>query len=348
MTCVRRITMLLVAVCLSTNFAFALDPADGDLYCRVVDVGAGQCCIIKIPGKVEGDDHYIVYDAGNFQDRGNTAIEAVRDIIPNDERIDLLVLSHTDADHNAAVPAIVDEYFIDAILRTGQTRSGNITKTLKNARKAIQLSVDEDETVDMNLSDVYLFAGSTRRYGDAFVTMVCGFADVEEDWDINNKSERHNAISICVRIVFKGKSIFLCGDAVGRHLGQADNTPPIATEKFMLEQSGIIPIDSDVLVAAHHGADNGSSMAFIQAVTPSHVIFCAGHKHEHPRATTAERFLAAGIDRGKMFRTDRGDNEGGNEWPAVTPEAEPDRPGDDDIDVVIRKNGTVEVEYRVP
>lgn len=58
MTYLRTITMLLAVVCLSTNFAFALDPADGDLYCRVVDVGAGQCCIIKIPGKVEGDDHY--------------------------------------------------------------------------------------------------------------------------------------------------------------------------------------------------------------------------------------------------------------------------------------------------
>lgn len=53
-----------------------------------------------------------------------------------------------------------------------------------------------------------------------------------------------------------------------------------ATERYIVEQSGIINVDSDVVVRSHHGADNGSARKFIKTVTPSHVIFSAGHAHK--------------------------------------------------------------------
>ena len=44
----------------------------------------------------------------------------------------------------------------------------------------------------------------------------------------------------------------------------------------MVDNSGSVPIAADVLIAPHHGADNGSSTTFIQTVNPTHVIFPSG------------------------------------------------------------------------
>jgi hypothetical protein len=46
-----------------------------------------------------------------------------------------------------------------------------------------------------------------------------------------------------------------------------------------------------------------------------------------------------------MFRTDRGDNEGGAEWASV-PGAAKDAAGDDDVEIRIPAGGTIDVRYR--
>ena len=91
--------------------------------------------------------------------------------------------------------------------------------------------------------------------------------------------------------------------------------------------------------------DNGSSKKFIETVTPEWVIFPAGHDHEHPRDDAAQRYPTEGIDIAKMFRTDLGDNEGGEEW-AHGATTQGDSVGDDDVEIMIATNGDVTVRYR--
>ena len=162
-----------------------------------------------------------------------------------------------------------------------------------------------------------------------------------------SSGEYKNAGSIIIRVQYKDKAILFTGDTVGRHIGDTDNTC-IAAEKFMVEGASVIKIDSDVLVAPHHGADNASSKDFIQAVSPEYVIFSAGHKFHHPTADAARRYLTSGVDKQKMFRTDRGDDEGGNEWDNERIPGNVDQAGDDDVDVLIRADGSVVVEYKMP
>ena len=66
-------------------------------------MGAGHCSVPKLPG-----DYYTVYDAGNYNDGGASAFATVSEIIPDGEQIDVLVLSHSDADHLGAVDEILD------------------------------------------------------------------------------------------------------------------------------------------------------------------------------------------------------------------------------------------------
>ncbi|NIQ14291.1 MAG: hypothetical protein GTO02_07775, partial [Candidatus Dadabacteria bacterium] len=63
----------------------------------------------------------------------------------------------------------------------------------------------------------------------------------------------------------------------------------------MVANKDNVSLKSDVIIAPHHGADNGSSKCFIEAVDPTYVIFSAGHRHDHPRAVTAQRYIDHGV-----------------------------------------------------
>ena len=319
-------------------------PQAAELVARVLDVGAGLCVVIEIPG--DDGKHYIVYDAGNYDDKGKTAMAGIEDVVGDGEYLDMLVLSHSDADHLGAVPKIVDDYYIGTILRGGLERS---TATWNNADDAIDVAESawgKGATV-IDLSESMWPPGATWKIGDALVTMVCGFEKPPADFGTVGKSENRNAGSIVLRVYYAGKSILIAGDAVGRHIGGPAGQL-IATERFMIELSPAVPIDSDVLIAPHHGADNGSATDFIKAVSPKFVIFSAGHRYDHPRKATAERYIANGVKKKDMFRTDRGDDEGAAEWDNERVAGTSDKKGDDDVVIKITSAGKVSVEYMQP
>jgi competence protein ComEC len=336
------VSFFLIGIGVASN-TLGLDPAPTDLYVRVVDVGAGHCAVVKMPG-----NYFMVYDAGNYEDSGATCVAAAWNIVPPNEPIDFMVLSHSDADHLGGVKAILDVYTVKTVLRTGVYRE---TVTWRESYNAIMYERydpgfgDGEKFTDLSLEHAAVHPGSTFRFGDTWVTVVIGYHEPPADWPPLSLSNRRNAVSIVIRIVYAGRSVLLTGDTVGR---QIDDPPDvcIAAEKAMVQASAAIPIDSDVLVAPHHGADNGSSTAFIQAVNPEYVIFPAGHKHQHPRASTAQRYLDAGLTLSKMFRTDRGDDEGDKEWDHGRIVGHVDPKGDDDVDIIITIDGDVQVAYR--
>ncbi len=55
-------------------------------------------------------------------------------------------------------------------------------------------------------------------------------------------------------------------------------------------------LDSDVLVAGHHGSDTSSGRAFLQAVSPQTVVFSSGfaNRYDFPKAEVVERVEASG------------------------------------------------------
>ncbi len=335
----HSISILIFALFL-TRYAFALDLEQDAVFIRVIDVGPGLASVIRMPG-----DHYMVYDAGHWAGGGKRAFDGIKDVIPQGEDIDLLVLSHSDADHLAAADELLGAYTVKRVIRSGLERLQS--NTWKNSRDAIRSASQSGSTQDINLKFVEFPPGGTYLFGDTFVTLVSGFYWPPSDWDLQNLSEKRNAGSIVIRLQFNGKSVLFTGDAVGRHIEDPDDAL-IATEKFMVEHSEVITIDSDVLIAPYHGADNASSVAFIKAVSPTWVIFSAGHAHMHPRATTANRYLNNGVQLENIFRTDFGDDEGAKEWNHGSIPGHSDKPGDDDVDIILRPTGEILVDYRTP
>jgi len=275
--------LLLLSLCSLIPSLPSTDPAavEDQLEVRVLDVGPGLACIAKIPG--EGNkSHYFVYDAGHWN-TDNYVLSALEDMMGDDEVVDLMVLSHSDSDHLGAVDEICDSFTVKRVIRSGMKRT---TATWQNSDRAIKLEKELEGCIDINLSKWEFPSGATYRIGDAFIAMVCGFGEPPKSFKTKGKGEFRNAGSIIMRLVYGGKSILFCGDAVGRHLDSPANTC-IATEKFMVDRSEVIKIDSDVIVAPHHGANNGSSEKFIEKVSPEFVIFGADHDHQHPTAAAA-------------------------------------------------------------
>lgn len=336
----RYLTLLVLTLCLNLSFlgrSLALDHNVDGVFVRVVDVGAGLCAVVKMPG-----GHYMIYDAGNYNDSGAKAFKAITEIIPYGEEIDLLVLSHSDADHLGAVDEIFNTYIVKRTLRTGYKRTSG---TWETADKAIKDESKIRGAVDMNLSYYEFLPGATYFFDETYVTMVAGFHEPPDEWNLNDESEKRNSVSIVIRLQYKGKSILFTGDTVGRHIDDPEDAL-IAAEKFMVDNSDFITIDSDVLIAPNHGADNASSTDFIKAVSPDFVIFSAGHKFKYPRASAVGRYLYNGVVLDNIFRTDLGDDEGGAEWDFGRIPGHKDKAGDDDVDILIRPDGEIVVEYR--
>jgi len=344
----RAVCCVCVSAGVSNRSIFALEPEAGSVFIRIIDTGAAESCIIKTD-----NERYIVYDAGHWAGNGYRAFEGVHEIVPTNRRINLMVLSHTDGDHIGAVGSICDAYRVDEVLRSSLRRE---TATWGSANTAIRREVRTSGCRDVALAEGEEAYGTTA-YGHTDITFVSGFHSPPADWGISqfqHEPEWNNAGSICMRLDFAGRSVLFCGDAVGRYNGDPPNVC-IGTEKYMCDHANEVPVRSDILIAPHHGSDNASSERFIAAVDPTWVVFSAGHGHRHPKTSTANRYLAHGVRADHMLRTDRRDDESeqeeGNEnwqreWNYGRQSGYSDPPGDDDVDILIRPNGTLLVEYR--
>lgn len=312
-------------------------PSDERLLTRILDIGPGLATVTEIPG-----GFYMVYDTGHWAGGGVRTFEGVREVVPEGEEIDLLILSHSDSDHLAATDEILSSFQVGIVIRTGLERT---TNTWRAADAAIAEAVANHGTQEINLKDDDFSFGTVFELGEATITVVSGFHEPPDDWDISGTSEERNAGSIVVRLEYAGRSILFTGDIVGRHLGDPPDTL-LGSEKFIIDNGDTVSIDSDVVIAPHHGADNANSEAFIAATSPEWVIFSAGHDHEHPRATAVQRYLDFGVPLDHLLRTDLGDDEGGSEWSVGSVDGRTDPPGDDDIDIVINSVGVLSVNYR--
>lgn len=310
---------------------------------RILDVGAGHCALIKLPG-----DKYVIFDAGSDKTLdGNRTLAQIKEYIPAGSVIELFVLSHTDADHINGAEQVIRDYQVKKLLWTGYDRSmlgGNRTVAL-NRLHAIIPQRQQMENINLHERDSSLVPGDHFNIGSARFTFLCGFGEPPADWTGLDDAEKLNGVSIVMKLSFAGNSILFTGDAVGRHRDDEEDAL-LATESFLVEHAAA-HLPSTIVLAPHHGAKNGSSTSFVQHVNPETVIFPAGHEHRHPTKRTAELYLQFTTS-DRMFRTDRGDDEGADEWNFGRCTGCRDRYNDDNIQVQLRGNGTYRVYYMTP
>jgi competence protein ComEC len=93
-----------------------------------------------------------------------------------------------------------------------------------------------------------------------------------------------NAMSCVLRVAGGGRSVLLTGD-IEREQEQA------------LVAANGTALQSDVLIAPHHGSKTSSSAPFLDAVRPRIAVFQAGYRNRfgHPAAEVLDRYRERGI-----------------------------------------------------
>ena len=372
-----------------------------DLKVHVFDIGGGLCTLTVTP-----DGGYMVYDAGVGLKAGSPkqCAERIDETMPAGAEIDLLILSHSDADHISSVTRLLELRTVNAVARTGHERANqtwckmdywikvkvdggqplsqstfdSLLDQCKKTGQPMFVRLDPyppDGNVDFNLLHYELRPGEevyTLGSGEeATVTLLHGLHDIPRIWDkhfmpkdheisdLSTRemqtltSRRRNAISIIAKLEYKDRSVLFTGDSVGLDLVGEKRLRGrcVGTERSLVDghTNQLFSLDSDVLIAPHHGSSNGSCLDFIKLVSPGWAIFTAGHNHHHPAKTAVERYEEAGVSH--LLRTDRGDNESGDhlEWDDdLTPDGDlcKDRPGDDDVLITLKPDGsTPTVKY---
>ena len=208
-----RISSRSAAICLllASIPAHALEYGAKDVYVRVVDVGPGLCTITEAPNK-----HFMVYDAGHWH--GERCLKAVRELVPLGGTIDLLIISHSDADHMGDADKILKKFDVKQIIWTGFFRDKEFWKVVNEA------IADEHEYAGasvLNLQSDDIELGTEFALGDATVTFVAGWPN----WPDSqlSPSARRNAISIVVGLEYRGHSVLFTGDTVGRRTDDLPN-----------------------------------------------------------------------------------------------------------------------------
>ena len=248
--------------------------ADGLLHVHFFDVGQGDSILIVTPS-----GRQVLVDGGPEAESATRALSGV--LSPMDRSLDLVALTHLDADHSRGLLQVLNRYRVDDVLvgRTDEDAAlyPQWRKTLERHR----------------ILPIRLFAGYRLELDhDASLEVLHppGAAAPGGFTDPNNNG-------LVLRLVYRDVSILLTADIEAE------------AERRLLDASA--PIKSDVLKIAHHGSKTSTTAPFLEKVQPSLVIISAGadNRFGHPHAEVVNRLQHAVGDRNIYRTAENGDTE---------------------------------------
>jgi competence protein ComEC len=230
-----------------------------DLSVTFLDVGQGDAALLRTP-----EGRTVLFDTGTSARTAEMLRRAgVR-------RIDLLVLSHSHADHFGGLAAIARSIPISETWYSGLNYKGRARRVLEKAASAQIVS-----------------AGAGKSFGNLKLSVLHPEANPvrprSRQAEVNNNS-----------VVVKAEY----GDS--RYLFPGDCELGCWEEMFKFHRS---ELRSSVLKAAHHGSENGTNSGVLINVRPSAFVISAGrdneYGHPHPIVLRLVEKLGA-----QVFRTD--------------------------------------------
>ncbi len=245
-------------------------PPGGTMRVVALDIGQGDAILIISP-----------HGKSMLVDGGNSSRDGREVILPylrqhGFERLDVMVLTHPDADHVGGLPTVLRGIPVEVIVSTGQVHTTQIyaefLTEVKNARDKRGATVIKG------------VAGAEIPF-DADVRV-----EVLAPSDAAIRGDDKNNASIVLRLTYGAVSVLLTGDA------------EIEEESWLLKQG--YDLAAQVLKVSHHGSHSGSGDAFLNAVHAEVGLISAGadNQYGHPHAEVLERLARHGV---QVYRTDQ-------------------------------------------
>lgn len=243
--------------------------AEGDVKFTVLDVGQGLTTIIQTR------NYTVVYDVGaRWGDDFDMARAALIPYLQREgiERIDSLVISHSDNDHAGSLPSLLAEVLV-AELYLGEPLDQLETSQWNEATYSSVAALQKPCIAD------------TQWQRDQ-VTFQFLYPDIETTSIARRGGGAHRNANnqSCVLRVSSGDTVFLLtGDIEG------------SVELALIEKDKAM-LATTVLVAPHHGSQTSSSWPFVKASDPEYVIFSSGYKNQftHPHEKIVGRYRSVG------------------------------------------------------
>jgi competence protein ComEC len=246
-------TAAAVAAVAALLWAAALAQPDGRLHVWFLDVGQGDAIFIQTPS-----GRQVLIDGGAS---AQALLGQMGAVMPFwDRSLDLVVLTHPDADHMDAQVAALGRYRATAAWMTAAGAASTASAAWQAAATAAGAQVQIQA------------AGGWAEFGDGVAIWVLspdapGFAG--EDTDNEN--------SLVAKLVYGEFSALLTGDAGAQAEAQ------LAARRA--------PLGSTVLKVAHHGSKFSTSEEFVRSVDPLLAVIQvgAGNDYGHPSPETLAR-----------------------------------------------------------
>lgn len=238
---------VLAAVVLSLGVIILRPAVSDDLRLSVVDVGQGTGCTYQT-----SDGHWLVFDTGPGAD---TVAQYLR--YCGVDRIDAIVLSHSDLDHIGGCAHILRDFHVEKLLASPYAQT-------TDEWQALVPYLGDTEVVSVNEPMAF-------RLGDA--QLGCDLLAASEDGSENSNQ-------VVARLEDDGLSTLFTGDTAAESL-----------DEISWQQA------TDLILVPHHGSKNSWDAAFYDTRQPSLALISAGrnNRYGHPHAETTDGLAALNI-----------------------------------------------------
>ena len=237
------------------------------------NIGQGDSIFIETPQK-----HQILIDGGPSK----KILEKLAENLPFwDNSLDLVILTHPDADHLSGLNYVLERYEVENILWTGVEKE---TKTFECWKENLKKE---------NANIVIAQRGQKIKAGKSEIFILYPFQNLEGrffDKDTNDTS-------IVAKLLF-GKDTFLF---------TGDISQEIEKKLFEKETDSLyqdFDVGAQILKVAHHGSKTSSCREFLEIVKPEIAVISCGknNPYHHPHESVLQRLKEFGI---KVLRTDQ-------------------------------------------
>lgn len=229
------------------------------------DVGQGDAIFIEAP-----NGNQVLIDGGP----DNAVLEKLGEVMPfYDNDLDLVVMTHSDADHAAGLIDVLSRYNVGNIIYSNIMRNSALYN-------AWQKTVAEEGA---NIVDPV--AGKEIDLGNGATLTVLHPAESL----VGRVMNKVNNDSIVLTIKYGETDILLTGDIEAR-----------AERQIILSGADI---DADIMKVAHHGSKTSTIEEFLYDVSPQVAVIQVGAKNRygHPTQEVLSRLENFGI---KYYRND--------------------------------------------
>ena len=243
------------------QIVFGAPPRDrSDIY--FLNVGQGDSELLALPGNIK-----VLIDGGPNK---NVIYELEKVLKPTDRYIDLVILTHSEADHLTGLIDVFKRHRVGVFIFNGRLATSaafeELTKII--SQRKIPIVILSEGNKIAHLKDKIIVIAPDKN---------------------NLKASKLNDTSLVLKLESQGLSVLFTGD-IGNKI-----------EKSLLGKYAS-DLNVDILKVAHHGSKYSSSPEFLKIAAPKLAIIEVGkNSYGHPTAEVLNRLASIGS---QVFRTD--------------------------------------------